>query len=240
MYEGITRQRVETEYARQEPAPRNGRRTRDRPLRRPDRIAFWAFALGVVAMVAAATSAHAGSGGTRSGGGTGSGGHCRGMEFGARALNLGDCGQDVKTLHWLLKADSYGVPMDKDFDNPTDDSVRTFQHRHRLHADGVVAGKTRKKIARTMPKGVATWYGPGFFGDRTACGERLRRKTLGVAHRHLPCGTRVTLKYRGHYVRARVIDRGPYTRGVRWDLTQKTARALHLTTTDSIRAAPIK
>src|SRR4051794_13253463 len=212
MYEGIARQRAETEYGRQEPAPPTGRPKRERPLRRPDRIAFWAFALGVVAMVAAATSAHAGSGGTRSGGGTSGSGKCRGAQFGARALNLGDCGQDVKTLHWLLKADSYGVPMDKEFDNPTDDSVRTFQRRHRLQADGVVGRKTRKKIARTMPRGVATWYGPGFFGDRTACGERLRRKTIGVAHRHLPCGTRVTLKYRGHYVRARVIDRGPYTR----------------------------
>jgi peptidoglycan hydrolase-like protein with peptidoglycan-binding domain len=237
MHEGIARQRAESEHGRHEAAPRTGRRSRDRPLRRPDRIAFWAFALGVIAMVAAATSAHAGSGGTRSGGGTT---HCRGVAYGARALNLGDCGQDVKTLHWLLKADSYGVPMDKDFDNPTDDSVRTFQRHHRLHADGGVGGKTRKKIARTMPRGDATWYGPGFFGHRTACGKRLRRKTIGVAHRHLPCGTRVTLKYRGRYVRARVIDRGPYTRGVRWDLTRKTARALHLTVTDTIRAAPIK
>ena len=74
---------------------------------------------------------------------------------------------------------------------------------------------------------------------RTACGTRLGRQTIGVAHRHLPCGTRVTLKHRGRYVRARVIDRGPYTRGVRWDLTQQTARKLHLTTTDTIRAAPI-
>ena len=91
-----------------------------------------------------------------------------------------------------------------------------------------------------MPRSVATWYGPGFFGERTACGQTLRRKTIGVAHRHLPCGTKVTLKYGGRYVRARVIDRGPYASGVRWDLTQKTARKLHLTTTDTIRAAPIK
>jgi rare lipoprotein A len=240
MYEGTARGRVETEYGRRHSGPPEGSRpTRERPLRRPDRIAFWAFALGVVAMVAAATSAHAGSGGTTSSGGDGAG-RCPNVKFGARALNLGDCGGDVKTLHWLLKAHSYGVPLDKDFDNPTDDSVRTFQRRHRLHADGVVRARTRKKIARSMPKSVATWYGPGFFGERTACGKRLGRKTIGVAHRHLPCGTRVTLKYRGRYVRARVIDRGPYTRGVRWDLTQRTARKLHLTTTDTIRAAPIK
>jgi len=195
--------------------------------------------MAVIAMVAAATSAHAGSGGTgssRTGGSSG----CPEMRFGSRALDLGDCGADVRTLHWILKAKSYGVPLGKDFESPTARSVRRFQRRHSLHSDGVVGRKTRKKVVRTMPKSVATWYGPGFFGERTACGQRLGRKTIGVAHRNLPCGTKVTLKYHSRYVRARVIDRGPYTSGVRWDLTQKTARKLHLTTTDTIRAVPIK
>jgi len=239
MREGTARSGVEIEYGGRQPVPGGARPVRDRPLRRPDRIAFWAVAMAVIAMVAAATSAKAGSGGTGSSRGGGSS-DCPEMRFGARALGLGDCGGDVKTLHWLLKANSYGVPLNKDFDSPTDNSVRTFQKRHRIHADGVVGDRTRKKIVRTMPKSVATWYGPGFFGHRTACGTRLGRQTIGVAHRHLPCGTRVTLKYRGRYVRARVIDRGPYTRGVRWDLTQKTARKLHLEVTDTIRAAPIK
>ena len=239
MHEGTARSRVEIEYGRRQPAPGAGRPVRDRPLRRPDRIAFWAVAMAVIAMVAAATSAKAGSGGTGSSRGGGSS-DCPEMRFGARALGLGDCGGDVKTLHWILKADSYGVPLNKDFEDPTARSVRRFQRRHSLHSDGVVGRKTRKKVVRTMPKSVATWYGPGFFGERTACGQRLGRRTIGVAHRHLPCGTKVTLKYRSRYVRARVIDRGPYTSGVRWDLTQKTARKLHLTTTDTIRAAPIK
>ena len=240
MYEGTARQRVETEYGRGRMSSPPDRRVRERPLRRPDLIAFWAVVMAVIAMVAAATSAHAGTGGTTSAGGTGGSSRCPDMGFGTRALNLGDCGGDVKTLHWLLKANSYGVPLGKDFDNPTADSVRRFQRRHSLHANGVVGSGTRKKIARTMPKSVASWYGPGFFGHRTACGVRLGRKTVGVAHRRLPCGTRVTLKYRGRYVRARVIDRGPYTRGIRWDVTQKAARELLLTTTDTIRAAPVR
>jgi len=238
MYEVTGRPRAEIEYGSRRSAPRAGRRVRDRPLRRPDRIALWAVAMAVIAMVAAATSAHAGSGGIGSGGGDSS--RCQQARFGSRALDIGDCGGDVKTLHWILKAKSYGVTLGRDFDSPTDRSVRRFQRRHGLRADGVVGSKTRKKVVRTMPNSVATWYGPGFFGERTACGQRLGRKTIGVAHRHLPCGTKVTLKYRSHYVRARVIDRGPYTSGVRWDLTQKTARKLHLTTTDTIRAAPIK
>ena len=57
---------------------------------------------------------------------------------------------------------------------------------------------------------VATWYGPGLFGNRTACGKRLTRRTVGVAHRSLPCGTRVAIRYRGRLLRTRVIDRGPY------------------------------
>ena len=85
-----------------------------------------------------------------------------------------------------------------------------------------------------------SWYGPGFYGNRTACGKRLRRSTIGVAHRKLPCGTKVTFKYGSRYVRAKVIDRGPYANGARWDLTERTAQKLHLTTTDKIRAAPIK
>lgn len=239
MYEDAARARAEIEHGTRRAAPRAARRDRDRPLRRPDLIAFWAVAMALIAMVAAATSANAGSGGTGDSGG-GDSSRCPEMRFGARALDRGDCGGDVKTLHWILKAKSYGVPLDKDFDGPTARSVQSFQRRHSLRADGVVGQKTRKKVARTMPKSVATWYGPGFFGERTACGQRLRRKTIGVAHRRLPCGTKVTLKYGGRYIRARVIDRGPYTSGVRWDLTQKTARKLRLTTTDTIRAAPIK
>ena len=44
---------------------------------------------------------------------------------------------------------------------------------------------------------------------------------MGVAHRRLPCGTGVTLRYRGRFLRTRVIDRGPYSHGARWDLTAR-------------------
>jgi hypothetical protein len=239
MYQGAAPPRVETEYGRRRLAPQAVRPARERPLRRPDRIAFWAVAMAVIAMVAAAASAQAGSGGTGSGGDGGSSG-CPKLRFGARALDLGDCGVDVKTLNWVLKAKSYRVPLGKDFESRTARSVRRLQRRNGLQADGIVGRRTRKKVVRTMQKSVATWYGPGFFGQRTACGQKLRRRTVGVAHRKLPCGTRVTLKHGSRYVRARVIDRGPYTRGVRWDLTRRTARKLHLTITDTIRAAPIK
>ena len=44
----------------------------------------------------------------------------------------------------------------------------------------------------------ATWYGPGLYGNQTACGQTLRPDTIGVAHRNLPCGTTVKFVYHGH------------------------------------------
>ena len=70
----------------------------------------------------------------------------------------------------------------------------------------------------------ATWYGPGFWGKRTACGTTLTPATLGVAHRRLPCGTQVTFSYAGLSLAATVIDRGPFRKGYTWDLTKKTAK----------------
>jgi rare lipoprotein A (peptidoglycan hydrolase) len=70
----------------------------------------------------------------------------------------------------------------------------------------------------------ATWYGPGFWGKRTACGTKLTPTTLGVAHRKLPCGTQVTFSYGDRSVTATVIDRGPFRKGYTWDLTKKTAK----------------
>jgi rare lipoprotein A len=72
----------------------------------------------------------------------------------------------------------------------------------------------------------ATWYGPGFYGKRTACGQVLRPGTLGVAHRDLPCGTAVKFVYDGRQIVTRVIDRGPYSKGFSWDLTNGAREAL--------------
>ena len=66
----------------------------------------------------------------------------------------------------------------------------------------------------------ASYYGPGFFGNQTACGQTLREDTVGVAHKTLPCGTRVRFHYRGRTRRVEVIDRGPFIEGRRWDLTE--------------------
>ncbi|MEX2194772.1 MAG: septal ring lytic transglycosylase RlpA family protein [Thermoleophilaceae bacterium] len=85
--------------------------------------------------------------------------------------------------------------------------------------------------------GHASWYGPGFYGNRTACGRTLGRGTLGVAHKSLPCGTDVTFRYRGRSVTVPVIDRGPYAAGRDWDLTGATKRKLRFGSTGTVWAA---
>jgi rare lipoprotein A len=72
----------------------------------------------------------------------------------------------------------------------------------------------------------ASWYGPGLYGNKTACGQILRATTIGVAHRSLPCGTMVKFVYEGKAVVAPVIDRGPFVKGRAWDLTAAASEAL--------------
>jgi rare lipoprotein A (peptidoglycan hydrolase) len=72
----------------------------------------------------------------------------------------------------------------------------------------------------------ASWYGPGLWGNKTACGATLRPSTLGVAHKTLPCGTAVKFVYHGRAIVTQVIDRGPYVDGRAWDLTQAASEAL--------------
>jgi rare lipoprotein A (peptidoglycan hydrolase) len=64
------------------------------------------------------------------------------------------------------------------------------------------------------------------YGGPLACGGRLARNQLGVAHRSAPCGSLITFRYGGRVVRVPVIDRGPYIAGREWDLTGATAELL--------------
>jgi rare lipoprotein A len=72
----------------------------------------------------------------------------------------------------------------------------------------------------------ASWYGPGLYGNRLGCGGTLSPGRVGVAHKSLPCGSKLMLRHRGRTLRVRVIDRGPYVGGREYDLTEATARKL--------------
>ena len=102
-------------------------------------------------------------------------------------------------------------------------------------ADGQASSAVRRvTVYRSV---TSTWYGPGFYGNRTACGQRLTRSTVGVAHKTLPCGTKVALRANGRSVVVPVIDRGPYADGVTYDLTRATAARLGVMHTARIGAA---
>lgn len=75
---------------------------------------------------------------------------------------------------------------------------------------------------------IAPWYGPGFYGKTTACGQTMTRHLRGVAHRTLPCGTRVELRWHGRRVITKVVDRGPWPApylydAMPFDLTARTS-----------------
>ncbi len=100
--------------------------------------------------------------------------------------------------------------------------------RRRASASSAAAPIARVTVYRPA---MATFYGPGFFGQQTACGQVLAPDMHGVAHKKLPCGTLVAVTYAGREIVVPVIDRGPFHAGFSWDLTQATADALGFTGT---------
>jgi hypothetical protein len=106
----------------------------------------------------------------------------------------------------------------------------------------VVLARRRVSAAAAAPvafvnvyrPGMATFYGPGLFGNMTSCGQLLTPLLLGVAHRTLRCGRRVAILHDGRELIVPVVDRGPFNSGYDWDLTQATADALGFTASGRI------
>ena len=90
--------------------------------------------------------------------------------------------------------------------------------------------KPAPRVVHTA-KGQASWYGPGFYGNRTASGEVLRPGTHTAAHRTLPFGTKVmvTNLWNGRSAVVRINDRGPFHGNRVIDLAHGAAHTLGLT-----------
>lgn len=82
-----------------------------------------------------------------------------------------------------------------------------------------------------VERGVASWYGPGFHGNKTANGERYDMHLLTAAHRTLPLGSVAVVRSltSGRHVTVRINDRGPFARGRILDLSLAGAQALGMT-----------
>jgi hypothetical protein len=82
---------------------------------------------------------------------------------------------------------------------------------------------------------VASSYGPGRYGQQTACGVELAPETRGLAHPVLPCGVDILVSFQGKTARAEVLDRGPHGGGAEFELTEALAQDLGLSGTQQIR-----
>ena len=88
---------------------------------------------------------------------------------------------------------------------------------------------------------VASWYGPGFAGNTTACGEIFDPSDFTAASKTLPCGTKLIVSYGGRSAVVRINDRGPYVAGRDLDLSEAAANYLGIpgvATVDVQRADP--
>ena len=93
-----------------------------------------------------------------------------------------------------------------------------------------------------LPEPAATWYSalaapynPARTRTRTACGQRLDAKTLGIAHPVLPCGVKIYVSVHGTRVLTQVIDRGLQTPGRAFYVTKALADRIGLHGTRRIR-----
>lgn len=161
----------------------------------------------------------------------------RGISFGMRPLRVGMRGEDVRALHGILKAVPYGnrIGFPALYHRRTSSIVRNFQRENAIVPSGAVDRRTARTLVRSMKVANTTWYGPGFYGNTTACGQTLRVQTTGVAHRTLPCGTPVTFRHNGRSLVTRVIDRGPFVSGIDWDLTHAARLRLNFDGSGPIR-----
>ncbi len=90
--------------------------------------------------------------------------------------------------------------------------------------------RTSATSEKPYQTGMASWYGPGFYGKRTANGEILKPGQLTAAHRTLPFGTRVrvTNLKTGQSTIVRINDRGPFHGNRIIDLAEKPAQEIGL------------
>lgn len=79
----------------------------------------------------------------------------------------------------------------------------------------------KKKASSYTEEGIASWYGPGFHGRKTASGEYFNTYDFTAAHRTLPFGTylKVTNLENGRSTIVKINDRGPYVFGRIIDLS---------------------
>ncbi len=117
--------------------------------------------------------------------------------------------------------DSIATPTPVSATVSLNDSVKEETEKPASRKPAVKVGKVGK-----VEHGKATFYGKKWHGRRTSSGERLDNYAYQCAHKTLPFGTlvKVTNKKNGKSCVVKVVDRGPFGRGMVIDLTHQAAR----------------
>ena len=86
------------------------------------------------------------------------------------------------------------------------------------------------RISRYLKQGVASWYGPGFHGKKTATGEIFDMYAMTAAHKTLPIPSyaQVTNLINHRSIIVRINDRGPFVGNKEVDLSYAAAKNLDL------------
>ncbi|MBN3767220.1 septal ring lytic transglycosylase RlpA family protein [Burkholderia sp. Ac-20365] len=116
-----------------------------------------------------------------------------------------------------------GLQRDGHTSAHADAKSRASRAAHLAHATSA-----KGHTSRFRQLGLASWYGLGFHGRRTANGEHFDMYAMTAAHRTLPLGSyvRVTSLANSKSIVVRINDRGPYARGRVIDLSYLAATEL--------------
>lgn len=182
-------------------------------------------------------------------------------------LNVKNVDAEAINLSWDADSQSYLITLNGEklvnidantilpdtTKNPSQDALQATNRLRRLVGNAPPLLGSPQKLTQTgkltdstqmdkgrvkgQKKGVASWYGPGFHGRRTASGERFNQYGMTAAHRSLPFGTRVrvTNVRNGRSVIVRINDRGPHVRGRVIDLSKGAARAIGIGGTGQVQ-----
>jgi rare lipoprotein A len=110
------------------------------------------------------------------------------------------------------------------------DTFSTTDRTLEVATESVLSSNDDDIIEVAFDRGVASWYGPGFHGRRTANGETYNQEELTAAHKSLPFNTLVRVENvrNGKSVVVRINDRGPFVGNRIIDLSHKAARNIEM------------
>ena len=74
--------------------------------------------------------------------------------------------------------------------------------------------------------GMASFYGKRHSGKTMANGKRFNPNKMTAAHKTLPLGSMIKVRYKSKSITVKITDRGPYIRGRKLDLSETAAKYL--------------